>query len=92
MVEQVSRAHAQRIAGTPTSMAFDGQSLRFSYQDALPVPNVIYVPERLQIASASCDGKAIALAASHGRVDLACGAGASHDVVVKLEPTLQRSR
>jgi hypothetical protein len=92
MVEQVSRAHAQRIAGTPTSMTFDGQSLRFSYQDALPVPNVIYVPERLQIASASCDGKAIALAASHGRVELSCGAGASHDVVVTLEPALQRSR
>ena len=67
-------------------MAFDGQSLRFSYEDALDVPNVVYVPERFQVAEARCDDGALELAAgSSGRVELSCGSGASHDVVVTLE-------
>jgi endoglycosylceramidase len=86
MVEVVSRAHAQRIAGTPTSMVFDGESLRFSYEEALDVPNVVYVPERFTIAEASCDGKPLELAASRGRVELSCEPGASHEVAVKLAP------
>jgi endoglycosylceramidase len=92
MVEQTSRPHAQRIAGTPTRMAFDGESLRFSYEAALAVPNVIYVPERFAIVDASCDGKALALDTAGSRVELSCATGASHDVVVKLERVLPASR
>lgn len=87
MVALVSRPHAQRIAGTPKAMRFEGTRLTFAYEDALDVANLVFIPERFVVQDVTCDGDKVTPKIEGTRVEITCAAGASHEVEITLAGT-----
>jgi hypothetical protein len=85
MVAAVSRPFAHRIAGTPASMRWDGAALTLAYADAVAAPNVVFVPERFDVASVTCDGAALAVG-EPPLLEVTCSGPGAHTVVVALAP------
>ncbi len=84
-VDVISRPHAQRIAGTPTKLAWDRAANTFTiaYDHAVDAPNLVYVPSRLVVSAVTCDGAAVTPPASGGWLSIACGAaGSAHTVIL----------
>jgi endoglycosylceramidase len=86
MIEQVSRPYPQRIAGTPALVKWDRDAgtLTVRYADAVGAPNVLYVPERFVVSGATCDGAAVTPGGDARHVEIICGGGGEHTVVLTL--------
>ena len=78
VVGTAARPYAQRIAGTPTKIRWDGTASTLTVELGRPVaaPNVIAVPDGYSITSATCDGTAITLPAASATTALDCGLAA----------------
>jgi endoglycosylceramidase len=85
MVELVSRPYARRIAGTPKAMRFADDALVVSYEDALELPNLIFVPERFAVESVRCDAERVAVeAAQSGIIEVVCAGSGAHELSIGL--------
>lgn len=82
----LSRPYAERIAGAPTTIRWDATAgtLTVAYDDAVDAANVLFVPERFTVASASCDGQATTPMVAARLVSLSCGQAGAHTVVLTL--------
>jgi len=84
MVELVSRPHVLRTAGTPTKMRFTGERLTFAYDNAIDAPNLVFIPERFEVASITCDKTPVKRQVRDTRVQFSCGKGTAHSVEITL--------
>ncbi len=80
MVALVSRPHAQRIAGTPSTMRLESDTLSFAYDAAIDVANQVFIPERYQVDKVRCDGAEVTPRIKETRVEVTCKAGKFHTV------------
>lgn len=86
MVKLVSRPHAVRISGTPTSMRFTEEQLVVAYEDAFEAASVLFIPERFDVGTVRCDGESVdAERDGTGRIEVSCGKKGAHEISVGLK-------
>ncbi len=84
MMQAVSRPYAERIAGTPDEMTWNGGLVTLRYHDAVDAPNVLYVPERFIPGAASCNGAPVETVVNGRFVEITCAGAGVNDVRLVL--------